>query len=67
MAFMVLSSLRYASYRAHEEEIERKKQEKLKEEDRKRGMHRHNDMVDGGSQTGDDLPIGAAVEALSAN
>jgi predicted phosphoribosyltransferase len=68
MAFMVLSSLRFASYRAHEEELERKRQDKARDEARKRGMHRNNDMIDGGSQTGDGLPAAAAaIEALSAN
>jgi hypothetical protein len=33
MALMVLSSLRYASYRAHEEEMEQKMLEKLREQE----------------------------------
>jgi cytochrome c-type biogenesis protein CcmH/NrfG len=32
MALMVLSSLRFASYRAHEQEVEQKRRENLREQ-----------------------------------
>jgi hypothetical protein len=77
MAFMVLSSLRYASYRAHEDELEQKRQEKFREADAAQ-MARHRDgegMADSETQTGGngdeamvkrDLPAGTAAETLSA-
>lgn len=65
MAFMVLSSLRYASYRAHEEEMERKRAEKLRAEMKKRGY------VEGGTQTsnleGSEFVAATAAEALAAS
>lgn len=69
MAFMVLSSLRYASYRAHEDEMERKRQEKQKETMRKAG---HGRYVEGAVQTegGEFVNIGVAstaAEALAAS
>lgn len=69
MAFMVLSSLRYASYRAHEEEIARKRVEKQREEMRKAG---HGRYVESAAQTegGEFANIGvstAAAEGLAAN
>lgn len=77
MALMVLSSLRYASYRAHEEELERKRQEKLMEADTvRRSRQREKDaelMADEGSQTDDvdgvrrELSAGIAAEVLAAN
>jgi len=76
MAVMVLSSLRYASYRAHEDEIERKRQEKYREADAaQRARHKDGEgMADEGTQTeGDvsaerrDLPAGTAAESLSAS
>jgi hypothetical protein len=77
MAFMVLSSLRYASYRAHEDELEQKRQEKLREADAaQRARHKDGEgMADSETQTdgkGDegiekrDLPAGTAAETLSA-
>lgn len=76
MALMVLSSLRYASYRAHEEEIEKKRREKRREaEAALQGHHRNGEgMADGETQTDDDdagrekkdLPAGLAAESLSA-
>lgn len=60
MAFMVLSSLRFASYQAHQRELEAKKIEKARAEARKNGMR----YVDSGVQG--DVPITAA-EALAAN
>jgi hypothetical protein len=76
MAFMVLSSLRYASYRAHEDELEQKRQEKLREADAaQRARHKDGEgMADSETQTdGDggggmkrDLPAGTAAESLAA-
>lgn len=75
MAFMVLSSLRYASYRAHEDELEMKRQEKLREADAaRRARERDGEgIADGDTQTnGDeaaekrDLPAGTAAETMSA-
>jgi hypothetical protein len=77
MAFMVLSSLRYASYRAHEDELEQKRQEKLKEADvAQRARHRDGEgMADSETQIDRvrdegmekrDLPAGTAAETLSA-
>lgn len=78
MAFMVLSSLRYASYRAHEDELEQKRQEKLREADAaQRARHKDGEgMADSETQTGRDedegiqkrdLPAGTAAETLSAS
>ena len=77
MAFMVLSSLRYASYRAHEDELEQKRQEKLREADAaQRARHKDGEgmadletKTEGNADQGmekRDLPAGAAAETLSA-
>jgi hypothetical protein len=75
MALMVLSSLRYASYRAHEDELERKRQEKLREADAARRAREKDGegMADGETQTDRDeapekrdLPAGTAAESMSA-
>lgn len=77
MAFMVLSSLRFASYRAHEDELEQKRQEKFREADAaQRARNKDGEgMADSETQTdGDedqatqkrDLPAGTAAEILSA-
>jgi hypothetical protein len=71
MALMVLSSLRFASYRAHEDELARKKAEKKREEDAKNhlqyGGNRERMTADGETQTVDELPAASAAEALAAN
>lgn len=51
MAFMVLTSLRYASYKAHENDVQRKKREAAE----KTGEHP------------EDLPAQGAAEILAAN
>jgi len=77
MAFMVLSSLRYASYRAHEDELEQKRQEKFREADAaQRARHKDGEgMADSETQTDGDgdegmqkreLPARTAAETLSA-
>ena len=76
MALMVLSSLRYASYRAHEQEMERNRLEKLRKADAEhRARNKEGEgMTNGETQTeGDgppdrrDLPAGTMAEALSAS
>lgn len=76
MALMVLSSLRYASYRAHEDELERKRQEKLKEVDAARQAHgKDGEGIASGETQSDvdgagekrDLPAGTAAESMSAS
>jgi hypothetical protein len=64
MALMVLSSLRYASYRAHEEELERRRRDKRKKEEEE--ARKHHRMGDDESQTDNGDPTSAA-EALAAN
>jgi hypothetical protein len=78
MALMVLSSLRYASYRAHEQEMEQKRREKLREQEaaeRKRLRNDGEGMAEGETQSEGgkaepqrrDLLTGTAAETLSAN
>jgi hypothetical protein len=78
MAFMVLSSLRYASYTAHENELEQKRQAKLREADAaQRARHKDGEgmadsetQTDGGGDEGmgkGDLPARTAAETLSAS
>lgn len=64
MALMVLSSLRYNSYIAHEQEMEQKRREKLKREEEE--AKKHHRMSDGETQTEGGDPSTAA-EALAAN
>lgn len=76
MALMVLSSLRYASYRAHEQELEKRRLDKLRQVDSEhRARNKDGEgMADGETQTdGDgppdrrDLPAGTMAETLSAS
>jgi hypothetical protein len=76
MALMVLSSLKYASHKSHQEDMERKRQEKFKEADAaRRALYKDGEgMADGATQAdGDDpperrdLPAGTAAESLSAS
>lgn len=62
MALMVLSSLRYASYRAHEQELERKRIEKLRLADEERRKRQR----EGETQTDPDEVRGLA-EGLTAS
>jgi hypothetical protein len=77
MAVMVLSSLRYASYRAHENELEERRQERLREADaaQRARLKDGEGMADSQTQTDQerdesvgrrDLPAGTAAETLSA-
>ena len=78
MALMVLSSLRYASYRAHEEEIEQKRLEKLREQEAAEQKNHRGDIegiadVETQREAGkaelekQGLPARSAAEALAAN
>jgi uncharacterized membrane protein len=78
MALMVLGSLRYASYRAHEEEMEQKRQERFKEQDkilRERLARERGEEVEEGTQTEtgegeggkSDMPASVTLGSLAAN
>jgi len=47
MAFMVLTSLRYASYRSHEEEVRKKREEGGKVEEQHRYQQHQNKEAPG--------------------
>jgi hypothetical protein len=65
MAVLVLASLRYASYRSHEEEMAKKRAEMLKEQEKQDRLH-HRDFGDGVVMK-DLTPAGVEVGGLSAN
>lgn len=51
MAFMVLTSLRYASYKSHERDVEKKKEEQDRKDLEEARLHpRSNDAVPGAEE-----------------
>lgn len=50
MAFMVLTSLRYASYKSHEREVEKKKEDLEKKELEEARLHPRSDMSAPGAE-----------------